>query len=250
MERRCALLALMLSLLVVAPCPRAWGQGYGSDTQNVLTPAAGGMAGVSLALPQDVPAAVFGNPATLAQFRGTQFTMGGAWVEGYPTITHTPSQGDPYRVTSGTEGFAAPELAVIQDLRSVGLPGSVGMGLTSLSGIGAEYRGRVPSDSILNNVSSEYVVLGINLGAGFELTDQLSAGAALTLGTGFEQLGFVGPLASSAMVHDYALRGTFGLDYDLNPCNTFGAFLPDGDGLPVPQRRAVYQSEYLGHDLP
>ncbi len=54
----------------------AWGQGYGSDTQNVLTPAAGGMAGVSLAMPQDVPAAVFGNPATLTQFRGSQFTMG------------------------------------------------------------------------------------------------------------------------------------------------------------------------------
>ena len=65
----------------------AWGQGYGTDTQNVLTPAAGGMAGVSLAEPQDVPAAIFGNPATLTQFRGTQFTLGGAWVEGYPTVT-------------------------------------------------------------------------------------------------------------------------------------------------------------------
>jgi long-chain fatty acid transport protein len=60
----------------------ARGQGYGTDTQNVLTPAAGGMAGVSLALPQDVPAAIFGNPATLSQFHGTQFCLGGAWVEG------------------------------------------------------------------------------------------------------------------------------------------------------------------------
>jgi hypothetical protein len=58
----------------------ALGQGYGTDAQNVLTPAAGGMAGVSIALPQDVPAALFGNPATLAQFKGTQFTLGGAWV--------------------------------------------------------------------------------------------------------------------------------------------------------------------------
>jgi long-chain fatty acid transport protein len=49
-------------------------------------------------------------------------------------------------------------------------------------------------------------------------------GAALTLGTGFEQMGFTGPLASSAMVNAYALRGNFGLDYNVNPCTTVGAF--------------------------
>ena len=42
-----------------------------------LTPASGGMAGISTALPQDVPSAIFGNPSTLAQFHGTQFTMEG-----------------------------------------------------------------------------------------------------------------------------------------------------------------------------
>ena len=59
---------------------------------------------------------------------------------------------------------------------------------------------------------------------GVELGEKLSAGAALTLGNGFEQLGFTGPLASSAMVNAYGLRGTFGLDYALNPCNTVGVF--------------------------
>jgi len=39
------------------------------------------MAGVSIARPQDVPSAIFGNPATLAQFQGTQFTLGGGWME-------------------------------------------------------------------------------------------------------------------------------------------------------------------------
>ncbi len=86
------------------------GQGYGTDAQNVLTPAAGGMAGVSIALPQDVPAAVFGNPATLAQFKGTQFTLGGAWVEGYPTVTRhgflNPDEN--FSVTSRTQGFVIP----------------------------------------------------------------------------------------------------------------------------------------------
>jgi long-chain fatty acid transport protein len=98
------------------------------------------------------------------------------------------------------------------------------MGIAGLSGLGAEYRGLAPDGSALNNVSGEYMVLGINAGIGVELTEGLSAGAAVTLGTGFEQLGFTGPLASTAMVHDYALRGTFGLDYALNPNNTVGAF--------------------------
>ncbi|MBN1853781.1 MAG: hypothetical protein JW829_13700 [Pirellulales bacterium] len=96
--------------------------------------------------------------------------------------------------------------------------------MAGTSGLGAEYRGRAPDGSFLNNVSNEFMVLGINVGAGFELTEWLSAGATLTLGTAFEQLGFVGPLVSTAMVHDYALRGTVGVDYDLNECNTIGAF--------------------------
>jgi long-chain fatty acid transport protein len=217
---------LFLGLAISAQHQLAFGQGYGTDTQNVLTPAGGGMAGVSIARPQDVAGAIFGNPATLAQFPGTQFSMGGAWVEAYPTATHDGflDARPPYSVTSRTQGFAGSEIGVIQDLRSRGLPGGLGVGLAGLSGIGDEYRGLAPDGSILNNLSNEYMVLGINLAAGFELTDRLSAGAALTLGTGFEQLGFIGPISSTAMVHDYALRGTFGIDYDLNPCNTIGVY--------------------------
>jgi long-chain fatty acid transport protein len=106
----------------------------------------------------------------------------------------------------------------------MGVPAAFGLGLAGLSGLGAEYRGRAPEGSSLNNVSSEYMVLGINAAMGVELSERLSAGAALTLGTGFAQLGFTGPLASTAMVHDYGLRGTLGLDYALNPCNTLGVF--------------------------
>ena len=208
-----------------AGVPIAHGQGYGTDTQNVLTPAGGGMAGATLALPQDVPAAIFGNPAALAQFRGTQFTLGGAWVEGYPTVFNDGSinGGVPFEVTSRTQGFASPEIGVTQDLRTLGVPGTFGLGFAGLSGLGAEYRGRAPDNSFLNNVSSEYMVLGINAALGIELSDRLSVGAALTLGSGFEQLGLVGPLAGSAMVNAYGLRGTFGIDYALDSCNMVGA---------------------------
>jgi long-chain fatty acid transport protein len=219
--------------LVCAASQRSLGQGYGTDTQNVLTPAAGGMAGVSIALPQDVPAAVFGNPATLAQFHGTQYTMGGAWVEGYPTVTRHNAlvPEDNFSVTSGTQGFVIPNLAVAQDLRGLGLPGAFGLGLSGTSGLGAEYRGLAPAGSFVNNFSTEYMVLGLNAGAGFELTDKLSVGATMTLGTGFEQLGLV---SNSAMVHDYALRGTFGIDYQLNPANTVGVFYQTKESFTFP----------------
>ena len=57
-------LAGLLAFIIAGTAPFALGQGYGTDTQNVLMPASGGMAGVSIARPQDVPAAIFGNPAT------------------------------------------------------------------------------------------------------------------------------------------------------------------------------------------
>lgn len=226
MNHRFCVVAMALGLAMAAQHSIAFGQGYGTDTQNVLTPAAGGMAGVSLAEPQDVPAAIGGNPATLTQFHGTQFTLGGAWVEGYPTVSNNGSLngGIPFSVTSCTEGFAVPAIGVIQDLRPAGLPGVVGLGFSGLSGLGAEYRGRAPDGTFLNNVSSEYVVLGVNASLGVELGERLSAGTTLTLGNAFEQMGFTGPLVSSAMVNDYALRGTFGLDYELNNCNTIGTF--------------------------
>jgi long-chain fatty acid transport protein len=222
-----AILALAIAFVFFSPS--VWGQGYGTDTQNVLTPAAGGMAGVSVARPQDVPSAIFGNPASLSQFQGTQFCLGGAWVEGYPTISNNGSlnalnPGEPFSVTSRTQGFANPAIGVTQDLRSRGLPGTLGLGFSGLSGLGAEYRGRVPQNDPMNNLSSEYLVLGITAGAGFELTDRLSVGASMTLGSGFEQLGFVGPIVSSAMVGAYGLRGSLGANYELNGCNTVGAF--------------------------
>ena len=76
MNKLLASLGIAFGLILGLDAATALGQGYGTDNQNVLTPASGGMAGVSLALPQDVPSAIFGNPATLAQFQGTQFTMG------------------------------------------------------------------------------------------------------------------------------------------------------------------------------
>ena len=114
---------LVVVFVVAGHCGLARGQGYGSNLQNVMAPASGGMAGVSTARPQDVPSAIFGNPATLAQFEGTQFTIGGGWAEGYPTVSNDGSlnrlsPGTPFSATSRTEGGAATEIGVAQDLRA------------------------------------------------------------------------------------------------------------------------------------
>ncbi len=82
-----ASLPIVLLALAVA-CSfqqHASAQAFGVELHATMNPAAGGMAGVSVARPQDVQSAFTGNPATLMQFRGTQFGFGGGWVE--PTIT-------------------------------------------------------------------------------------------------------------------------------------------------------------------
>jgi len=64
-------------------------QSFGIELNNTLMPASGGMAGVSIAQPQDLTSSVNGNPATLTQFRGTQFLFGGAWAEPTFNLTQT-----------------------------------------------------------------------------------------------------------------------------------------------------------------
>ncbi len=43
----------------------SYAQGFGVELHNTLMPASGGMGGVSIASPQDLPSALHGNPATL-----------------------------------------------------------------------------------------------------------------------------------------------------------------------------------------
>jgi long-chain fatty acid transport protein len=229
MKAKLAFVVITLSILLLAWTGLAYGQGYGTDLQNVLAPASGGMAGVSTARPQDVPSAIFGNPATLTQFQGTQFTFGGAWVEGYPTITNngdlnTANPGVPFSVTSRAQGQAIPEIGVTQDFECYGLPGTVGIGLGGLAGVGSEYRGRAPAGSFVNNLSSSLLILGINLDAGVKLNDSLSVGAAFTLASAYEQLGLVGPTIDTAMANDFGIRGTLGLDYAWNDCTDLGFY--------------------------
>ena len=92
MKYRFASVLLLFSLLAAKP---VLAQNFGVELFNNVKPASGGMAGTSIATPQDVQSAINGNPSTLTQFHGTQFSFSGAWIE--PTYNLTVDMPAPDR---------------------------------------------------------------------------------------------------------------------------------------------------------
>lgn len=190
---------------------------YGYDLHNTLAPVSGAMAGTSIARPQDTVSAVFGNPAGLTEFTGTQFTFGATFYMPEVNLTHDGSvTGTPFNADSGTDIFPVPQIAVTQDLRGLEIPATLGLGLTVVSGIGSEFRG----DPGSLGAGAEFVIFGVNAGLGYELIDNLSVGASATIS--FAQLDF-GLSSTSAETHALGLRGTLGVTYDLG-ATTLGTF--------------------------
>ncbi len=190
---------------------------YGYDLHNTLAPASAGMAGTSIARPQDNVSATFGNPATLSEFKGTEFTFGATFYMPEVTVEHDGSvTGGAFRQKSGTDIFPVPEIAVTQDLSGLNIPGTLGLGLTATSGIGSEFRQSPES----LGAGAEFIIFGVNAGAGFEVTENLNLGISATIS--FAQLDF-GLASTSAETHDLGIRGTLGLTYDIG-ATTLGAF--------------------------
>ncbi len=71
---------LFAFLLLAFAARSAAGQSFGVDLRNTLTPASRGMAGTSIAAPQDFLSGINANPATLTQYHVMQFLVGGAFV--------------------------------------------------------------------------------------------------------------------------------------------------------------------------
>ncbi len=200
---------------------QAHAQTFGIESHNTLMPASAGMAGTSLAEPQDLQSAINGNPATLTQFRGTQFSFGGAWVEPTYNIEQTATlplvNVDPYAAKSNQPGFALGNIGVTQDFTALGLPATFGLGFISNAGLGVDFRG-VPES---NGTSAQYIALNLVLAGGVDLTDRLSVGAGMFVGISYLHGPFVG---NGAMVLDYALRGSLGVTYDCGFDTTLGAY--------------------------
>jgi len=216
--------AIVAICMTCAAAREAQAQAFGMELHNTLMPASGAMGGASIARPQDIQSAINGNPATLAQFRGTNFGFSGAWVEPTFKIRHSPPTGGVlpgivggFEGKSSAQGSLLGNIAVTQDLREMGIPGTLGIGLISSAGLGSSFR-HIPAS---NGTSAFIAFLDMTASAGFELTDQLSVGVTMQLANGTLDGPFVGLTAAA---YDYALRGSVGVDYDIAPATTIGFY--------------------------
>jgi len=204
---------------------QSYAQSFGVELHNTLMPASGGMGGVSIARPQDLTSAINGNPASLTQYRGTQFLFGGAWAD--PTFKMNQSAGLPvgdpnpligaYSATSVAPGTPMGTIGLTQDIDELGLPVTVGVGFVSAAGGAVDFR-QVPASAGTNSALS---VFSLPASVGADLTDRWSIGASLALGIALYNGPFLG---TSSMTPDYALRGTLGTNYLLTEKTTVGAY--------------------------
>ncbi|MFV2067943.1 MAG: OmpP1/FadL family transporter [Pirellulales bacterium] len=214
----------VLTLCCALTATESQAQSFGVELHNNLMPASGGMAGTSLARPQDLQSAINANPATLTQFRGTQFSFGGGWAEptynlGYDgSVPALNALGlSAFQAKSGAPGAALGNIGITQDFSALGMPATLGVGLIGASGASAEWRAVAGS----NGTTVSLTVLDIVMGVGVDLTDRLALGASLSLGTGFMDGPWVGATGNAAA---YGLRGRLGSDYDLTEHTSLGFY--------------------------
>jgi len=197
----------------------AQGQSFGVELHNTLMPASGGMGGTSIAQPQDLLSAINGNAASMSQFEGTQFAFSGAWADPNVRFTQTvalPIAGvSPYSAVSSTPGAAVGNIGLTQSFESMGMPVTVGLGLISDAGAGVDFR-TIPES---NGTSAELLILQFVGAMSVQLTDRLSAGTTVSLGEGFYDAPFSG---IGSMTPAYGVRGSLGLNYQLNPSTRLG----------------------------
>ena len=218
----------LIVLAVVAWLGRgdeSFGQSFGTELQNTMMPASGGMGGASIARPQDLTSAINGNPASLTQFHGTQFLFGGGWAEptfNFSQASDIPTVGpisliEPFSAKSTAPGSAIGNIGVTQDFSAFGLPATVGLGFVTTAGVFADFR-QVPES---NGTNAELAIFNLPLSVGVDMTERWSLGASMAFGIAFFDGPFVG---TGGMTPDYALRGTIGTNYLLTERTTVGAY--------------------------
>lgn len=244
LQRR--LVAVVLGLVWGAlSAGEARAQTYGIDFRNTMMPASGGMAGTSVAAPQDFLSAINGNAAALTQFEGTHFTIGGAFVE--PTVRLTQERAlplagvTPFSQKSSTPGAVIPAVGVSQQVDGLPLPITVGLGLIGAAGGGASYA----QDPASNGTSSYLLFLEFAPSVAVALTDRLSVGATMFIGDGYASGPFVGV---SSMTNAYALRAGLGVDYLLGDATRLGAFYLSTQAFRFPNE-AILFNERRAYDI-
>jgi long-chain fatty acid transport protein len=221
-RRRTGAFAFIASVLLTSSS--AYAQTFGVELHNTLMPASGAMGGASIARPQDLASALNANPATLADFRGTQFMFGGAWTEPTYYLTQTsnipivgPPQIEPYSAKSTAPGTPVGNIGVTHDLEILDLPATIGLGFITTSGAFVDFRD-VPES---HGTNTGMALFSLPMAVGVDMTENVSLGASLAMGIAFFDGPFVG---ASGMTPDYALRGTIGSAVDLTESTTLGGY--------------------------
>jgi len=232
---------------LAASAPRASAQTYGIDFRNTLMPASGGMAGTSVAAPQDFVSAINGNAAALTQYEGTHFTIGGAFVGPTARLSQAdpiPLLGvQPFSQKSGTPGAVVPAIGVSQELDAFPLPTTVGIAVLGAAGGGASYI----QDPASNGTSSYLLFLEFAPSVAVALTERLSVGATMFIGDGYASGPFVGV---SNMTNAYALRGGVGIDYLVGDATRLGAYYHSTQAFRFPNEAILFgQSRSIGVDM-
>lgn len=188
---------------------------YGTDLNLTMMPAAGGMGGVGVARPQDISAAVFGNPATMNQYGAhTHFSFGATFYKPDVTANHDgTATGTAWEEDSDASDYLIPSVSIIHPL---GNGMSMGLGLTPVAGIGSDFRD-VPGS--LGPIA-ELILFGANAGVSYQVDERWNVGASVTLGNGYFQAGLA---ENSASVHGFGVRATVGTTYEVD-ATTFAAY--------------------------
>lgn len=229
----------------------------GTDVNLGINPAAGGMAGAAYARPEEPSAAVFGNPATLTQFKGFNMNFGASFLMIDATNKQSlsvPGVGSyEHRSTSDADNYIIPNLGVTLELAQGVV---LGVGLEADGGLGADYRddpiqlaaGAAPdlgfSTPITLPVVVELISFSANLALGYQVNEKLSIGVAGTAGFGLLQFGTSGTTTgitefgiatgnpgltdfggTTSSVHDIGFAASIGATYALTDNVMFSAAL-------------------------
>lgn len=233
---------------------------YGYDLHNVLAPRSAGMAGTSIAKPLDNVSAIFGNPAALTDWTGTEFTFGATYYKpevrldhagglGLPTYAGSVPQATldlpavaPNDVVPGValgcnsaEGFCITD-SYFDDavngnegyiVPQVGVTQDLRpLGLPAVLGAGLTAVSGIGVEfrhvEETLGLGAEFIVLGANFALGWELNEKVSIGGAATITYAYLDLGLA---ATSGVTHDTGMRGTLGITYeDIVPGTRLGLF--------------------------
>jgi len=187
----------------------------GTDTNLSAKARAGGMGGAAYTMPQEASAAVFGNPATLTQFKGVNVNFGTSLLAISSADIETSSKINALggsvtsRSHSDADNYVIPDFGLSIQL-SPNLV--IGTGLEVDAGIGADYRddpiSLTGAGLITLPLNVELISFNANLAAAYQTTERLSIGAALTVGYAMVQLGTAGPTSGLSNVLGANATGT------------------------------------------